>query len=91
MDRNAHVTKRTVISPAMWRWCWQNQMAKIRANWRKMVAILSQSDVVSRVDIAGPGFINFTLKAGAQFDVVKTILSAPENLVVAISVKTKKC
>ena len=46
---------------------------------QKIVAITSQSTAVSKVDIAGPGFINFTLNAGAQFDVIKTILAAPEK------------
>ncbi len=46
---------------------------------QKIVTIAAQSSVVSKVEIAGPGFINFKLKAGAQFDVIKTILAAPET------------
>lgn len=46
---------------------------------QKIMALTTQSSLVSKVELAGPGFINFTLKEGAQFEVVKTILSAPES------------
>ncbi len=44
-----------------------------------LVAALPANQIVARVEIAGPGFINFYLKAGAQFDVVPQILSAGEQ------------
>ncbi len=39
-----------------------------------IVAHLPASDVVENVEIAGPGFINFYLKAAAQFEVVSQVL-----------------
>jgi arginyl-tRNA synthetase len=41
-----------------------------------IVAAMPGSDTVARCDIAGPGFINFTLAAGSRFAVVKEILAA---------------
>ncbi len=41
-----------------------------------IVAAMPKSDAVARCDIAGPGFINFTLAAGSRFAVVDAILSA---------------
>ena len=40
-----------------------------------IVAALGTNDVVARADIAGPGFINFTLSGGARFAVVKDVLA----------------
>lgn len=44
-----------------------------RAFAEKLVAALPASAQLAKVDIAGPGFINFTLVAGHQFAIVKTI------------------
>ena len=44
----------------------------------KIVAALPASDQVAKVDIAGPGFINFTLTEAAGFAVVGAILEAGE-------------
>ena len=44
-----------------------------RAFAEKLIAALPQSAQLAKVDIAGPGFINFTLVAGHQFAIVKTI------------------
>ncbi len=40
-----------------------------------IVAALGANDVVARADVAGPGFINFTLAGGARFAVVKDVLA----------------
>jgi arginyl-tRNA synthetase len=40
-----------------------------------IVAALPRNDEVERADIAGPGFINFTLSAGSRFAVVPRVLS----------------
>ncbi|MFZ5843180.1 MAG: arginine--tRNA ligase [Pseudomonadota bacterium] len=44
-----------------------------RAFAEKLIAALPPSAQLAKVDIAGPGFINFTLVAGHQFAIVKTI------------------
>ena len=41
-----------------------------------IVAALPASDAVARCEIAGPGFINFTLAAGSRFAVIGEILAA---------------
>ena len=43
---------------------------------RMLVAALGLPDFVERVDVAPPGFINFTLKSGAVLDVLSDILGA---------------
>jgi len=44
----------------------------------QIVAALPVSDQVTKVDIAGPGFINFTLTDAAVYAVVETVLEAGE-------------
>ena len=44
-----------------------------------IVAALPQSDVIEKVDIAGPGFINFYINASASASVVKQILEAGDS------------
>ncbi|NQD36127.1 arginine--tRNA ligase [Permianibacter sp. IMCC34836] len=44
-----------------------------RAFAEKLIAALPASAQLAKVEIAGPGFINFTLVAGHQFAIVKTI------------------
>ncbi len=39
----------------------------------KLVAALPPDNVVSKVEIAGPGFINFFMDSSSQFDIVKQI------------------
>ncbi|HEX6362308.1 MAG TPA: arginine--tRNA ligase [Albitalea sp.] len=41
-----------------------------------IVAALPENDVIERAEIAGPGFINFTLRAGSRFGVVAGVLAA---------------
>ena len=41
-----------------------------------IVAALPANDAVARADIAGPGFINFTLAAESRFGVVQQVLAA---------------
>lgn len=45
----------------------------------KILAALPASDQVAKVEIAGPGFINFTLTEAAAFAVVGTVLEAGET------------
>ena len=45
-----------------------------RAIAELIIANLPQSDFVEKVEIAGPGFINFYLKADQQFSIVPSIL-----------------
>lgn len=40
---------------------------------------LPQSDAISKVDIAGPGFINFFMSDASSFDIVRTIIEAGEG------------
>ena len=40
-----------------------------------LVAALPSSALLKKVDLAGPGFINFTLNTGVKTDVVKTVLT----------------
>lgn len=44
-----------------------------------LVAALPSSQIIAKVEIAGPGFINFYLKADAQFDIVPQILQGAEQ------------
>ncbi|MGA9854846.1 MAG: arginine--tRNA ligase [Gammaproteobacteria bacterium] len=44
-----------------------------------IIAALPRSELVSKVEIAGPGFINFFLSASAYHEQVKAILAAGEN------------
>ncbi len=53
--------------------------SKPRELAEKLVAALPASGIVDRVDIAGPGFINFTLKKQAVLSVIPAILEAGEN------------
>ena len=50
-----------------------------RALAEKIVAALPSSPIVKKVEIAGPGFINFFLAADAQLSVVQNILHAGKN------------
>ncbi|QID16541.1 arginine--tRNA ligase [Nitrogeniibacter mangrovi] len=43
-----------------------------------LVAELPASELVSKVEIAGPGFINFTLASGAKTGIVRTVLEQGE-------------
>jgi arginyl-tRNA synthetase len=45
----------------------------------KLIAILPAHAQIEKIEIAGPGFINFFLSSNAQFEVIKTILKAPED------------
>ena len=45
----------------------------------KIVAALPSSDQVTKVEIAGPGFINFFLAADAYHEVISTVLEEKEN------------
>jgi arginyl-tRNA synthetase len=47
---------------------------KPRANAEAIVATLTRSPEIAKVEIAGPGFINFTLSRGSRFEVVHSIL-----------------
>ena len=44
-----------------------------------IVANLPASEIIEKVEIAGPGFINFYLKAGSQYSVIPDVLAAGEN------------
>ena len=44
-----------------------------------IIANLPDNDVIDKVEIAGPGFINFYLKAGAQYSVVSDVLNGGES------------
>lgn len=39
----------------------------------KLIAALPDDNAVSKIEIAGPGFINFFMDASAQFDIIKVI------------------
>ncbi len=43
---------------------------------QKIISLLPDDSVLSKVEIAGPGFINFFIKADAQFQIVKHIHEA---------------
>ncbi|CAG7857685.1 partial arginyl-tRNA synthetase, partial [biofilm metagenome] len=44
-----------------------------RALAKKLIAALPLDNIVTKVEIAGPGFINFFMDANEQFDIVKLI------------------
>ncbi len=46
---------------------------------RQLVNELPVSTLVTKADVAGAGFINFTLDAGAKTDIVKAVLAEGEN------------
>jgi len=50
-----------------------------RAVAEKIIPLVEQSDLVTKVEIAGPGFINFFVNESAKFDVVQTILQQKED------------
>lgn len=50
-----------------------------RALADKIVPLVESSDLVTKVEIAGPGFINFFVNESAKFDVVKTVLEQKES------------
>lgn len=50
-----------------------------RALAEKIVPLVAKDPLVTKVEIAGPGFINFFVNESAKFDVVKTILDEKEN------------
>ena len=45
----------------------------------KIVAALAGNPLISKIDIAGPGFINFYLQAQAEFSVINQILDQKTN------------
>ena len=49
-----------------------------RALAEQLIAALPENNVISKVEIAGPGFINFFLSSDAQTGVVKQILQAAD-------------
>ncbi|MDH5425019.1 MAG: arginine--tRNA ligase [Gammaproteobacteria bacterium] len=51
---------------------------------------LPANDLVEKVDIAGPGFINFFIKSGSTLSVVKNILDQAENFGLSELGKGKK-
>lgn len=44
-----------------------------------IVAALTEVDFVTKIDIAGPGFINFTLSADSALQIVKEVLTAGDQ------------
>ncbi len=46
---------------------------------QQIVDHLSQSDLVNKIDIAGPGFINFYLNVNAYQEIIQQILTQAEN------------
>ncbi len=52
---------------------------KPRALAERIVAALSPSEQIARIEVAGPGFINFYLRPDALHDVVNSILSQGFN------------
>ena len=46
---------------------------------QQILAALPQNDLIIKVDIAGPGFINFYLQAQAEFAVIEQILAQQNN------------
>jgi len=45
----------------------------------KIIALLPDSSVITKVEIAGPGFINFFINADEQFQVIQQIHNAGKN------------
>lgn len=50
-----------------------------RALAEKIVSALPQSSVIAKCEIAGPGFINFTLNEASKLAIIDTILTAGEQ------------
>ena len=60
-------SRRAIRAMATWRpmprWCWPRTPARSRASWPRAIAEkLRADDLIAKVDVAGPGFINLTLK-----------------------------
>ena len=65
------------ISPPMPRCCWPRPRAAIRARWRSRWSPRCRpSGAVEKVEIAGPGFINFHLTPAAWQQQVRDVLGA---------------
>ncbi len=57
------------------RWCWPRRPGQNHAISPKQIAArLRTDDLIASVDVAGPGFINLTLKASAWSDALRTVL-----------------
>ena len=57
------------------RWCWPRRpRSKPRDLAEQIAARLRADDLIASVDVAGPGFINLTLKASAWSDALRTVL-----------------
>ena len=61
------------------RWCWPRRPGQSRAISPKQIAAkLRADDLIASVDVAGPGFINLTLKPSAWADALRTVLREGE-------------
>lgn len=68
-------------------WASNIAMASAKAAGRKprelaeaLVAAIPGNELVTRVDIAGPGFINFFLRGDSRYDVIRQLLGTPEAI-----------
>ena len=57
---------------------------------QQIIANLPQSQHIEKTQIAGPGFINFYLKAASQVDIIRTILTEKHFFGCRVSSKPKK-
>ena len=57
------------------RWCWPRRPRQSRAiSPKRSRTKLRADDLIASVDVAGPGFINLTLKPSAWADALRTVL-----------------
>jgi arginyl-tRNA synthetase len=50
-----------------------------RAIAEKVIAAIPENDVIAKIEIAGPGFINFFINAASAFGVINDVLANKEN------------
>ena len=80
-SRGSWSSRRAIPPMATWpptpRWCWPRTPARSRATWpRRSPAKLRADPLIEKVEVAGPGFINLTLKPAAWTAELRAVLAA---------------
>ena len=60
-----------------WRCSWRRRRGRTRGTWPTLIAKrLQETEGIADVEVAGPGFLNITVEAGAQGQVAQDIVAA---------------
>ena len=74
-------TPRMATWRPMRRWCWPRTPAASRANWpKRLPQSCAPTSSIAKVEVAGPGFINLTLKPAAWIDALRAVLAGRRRL-----------